>query len=96
VDRLHDRMLAWQSRHPMIGDVRGLGAMMAMELVKDRQSKEPAKEFTLELVKRCVEHGVIVLYAGTHSNVLRFLVPLVVTDEQLDEGLNVIEQQLTA
>ena len=94
-DRLRDRMLAWQKRHTVIGDVRGLGAMMAMELVKDRQTKEPAKEFTLDLVKRCVEHGVIVLYAGTRSNVLRFLVPLVITDGQLDEGLTVIEQQLT-
>ena len=75
----------------MIGEVRGLGAMMAVEFVKDRHSKEPAKEFTVQVVKRCVEQGVILIYAGTHSNVLRFLVPLVVTDQQLDEGLNVIE-----
>ncbi len=92
--RLRERMLGWQKRCAMIGDVRGLGAMMAMEFVNDRATKEPAKEFTLNLVKRCVENGVIVLYAGTHSNVLRFLVPLVVTDEQLDEGLDVIERLL--
>ena len=102
-DKLRERMLGWQKRlgaagtaAATIGEVRGLGAMMAMEFVKDRQTKEPAKEFTLGLVKRCVEHGVILIYAGTHSNVLRFLVPLVITDDQLDEGLDVIEQQLTA
>jgi 4-aminobutyrate aminotransferase/(S)-3-amino-2-methylpropionate transaminase len=85
------RLQGWEERHPMIGEVRGLGAMLAMELVKDRHSKKPAKEFTLQVVNRCVEQGVILIYAGTHSNVLRFLVPLVVTDQQLDEGLDVIE-----
>jgi 4-aminobutyrate aminotransferase/(S)-3-amino-2-methylpropionate transaminase len=93
-DRLRDRLRSW--KHPMVGDVRGLGAMMAVEFVKDRQTKEPAKEFNVALVKRCVEHGVILIYAGTHSNVLRFLVPLVITDAQLDEGLEVIERQLAA
>jgi 4-aminobutyrate aminotransferase / (S)-3-amino-2-methylpropionate transaminase / 5-aminovalerate transaminase len=88
---LRQRLQSWEKRHPMIGEVRGLGAMMAVEFVKDRHSKEPAKEFTVQVVKRCVEQGVILIYAGTHSNVLRFLVPLVVTDQQLDEGLNVIE-----
>jgi 4-aminobutyrate aminotransferase/(S)-3-amino-2-methylpropionate transaminase len=80
----------------MIGEVRGLGAMMAMELVKDRATKEPAKEFTAALGKRCVENGVIVISAGTHSNILRFLLPLVITDEQLEEGLALIERSLQA
>ncbi|HUJ72744.1 MAG TPA: aminotransferase class III-fold pyridoxal phosphate-dependent enzyme, partial [Verrucomicrobiae bacterium] len=75
---------------------RGLGAMVAIEFVKDRKTKEPAKEFTVNLVKRCVENGVILIYAGTHSNVLRYLVPLVITDEQLDEGVDVIGKQLFA
>jgi 4-aminobutyrate aminotransferase/(S)-3-amino-2-methylpropionate transaminase len=95
-ENLRSRMLEWQKKRPVIGDVRGLGAMMAMELVTDRQTKEPAKEFTLALINRCLEHGVILIYAGTHSNVLRFLVPLVITDGQLDEGLDVIEKQLLA
>jgi 4-aminobutyrate aminotransferase/(S)-3-amino-2-methylpropionate transaminase len=95
-ERLRTRMLDWQKRLPTVGEVRGLGAMMAMELVKDRKTKEPAKEFTLALVKRCVENGVILIYAGTHSNVVRFLVPLVITNEQLEEGLAVIEKQLLA
>jgi 4-aminobutyrate aminotransferase/(S)-3-amino-2-methylpropionate transaminase len=94
--KLLGKALDWQKKHPLIGDVRGLGAMVAIEFVKDRQTKEPAKEFTVGLVKRCVENGVILIYAGTHSNVLRFLVPLVITDEQLDEGLAVIEEQLSS
>jgi 4-aminobutyrate aminotransferase/(S)-3-amino-2-methylpropionate transaminase len=93
-EKLRSTALKWQKTHPMIGDVRGLGAMVAIELVKDRETKEPAKEFTVDLVKRCVESGVILIYAGTHSNCLRYLVPLVITDEQLDEGLDVIENQL--
>ena len=93
-EKLRGRALEWHKKHPMIGDVRGLGAMVAIEFVTDRQTKEPAKEFTMNLVKRCVENGVILIYAGTHSNVLRYLVPLVITDEQLDEGLDVIEKQL--
>jgi 4-aminobutyrate aminotransferase/(S)-3-amino-2-methylpropionate transaminase len=93
-ERLRARALEWQKQQPLIGEVRGLGAMVAIEFVKDRKSKEPAKEFNVGLVKRCVENGVILIYAGTHSNVLRYLVPLVITDEQLDEGLAVIEKQL--
>ena len=90
-ETLRRRLNEWSSRQKMIGEVRGLGAMMAIELVKDRNSKEPAKEYTLNLVKRCVEHGVIVIHAGTHSNVLRFLMPLVVSNDQLNEGLDIIE-----
>jgi len=93
-DALKQRLSEWQLKHSMIGDVRGLGAMMAMELVTDRKTKEPAKQFNVALVKRCVENGVILIYAGTHSNVLRFLVPLVISDEQLEEGLAVVEGQL--
>ena len=95
-EKLRERAMQWQKKHPMVGDVRGLGAMMAVEFVKDRKTKEPAKEFNVGLIKRCVENGVILIYAGTHSNILRYLVPLVITDEQLDEGLDVIECQLAA
>ncbi len=93
-EELRGKALEWQKKHPMIGDVRGIGAMVALEFVKDRKTREPAKEFNVGLVKRCVENGVILIYAGTHSNCLRYLVPLVITDEQLDEGLAVIEKQL--
>jgi 4-aminobutyrate aminotransferase/(S)-3-amino-2-methylpropionate transaminase len=95
-EKLRDCLNGWKKRNEMVGDVRGLGAMMAIEFVKTRKSKQPAKDFTLNLIHRCVEKGVIVIYAGTYSNVFRFLVPLVITDEQLEEGLAVIESQLMA
>jgi 4-aminobutyrate aminotransferase / (S)-3-amino-2-methylpropionate transaminase / 5-aminovalerate transaminase len=75
----------------VIGEVRGLGAMCAVELVKDSESKEPNKELTGKIVQECNRRGVIVLSAGLYGNVLRFLSPLVITDEQLDEALDVIE-----
>lgn len=78
----------------VIGDVRGLGAMCAVELVKDSQTKEPNKELTVRLVQECNSRGVIVLSAGLYGNVLRFLSPLVITDDQLGEALDVIEEVL--
>jgi 4-aminobutyrate aminotransferase/(S)-3-amino-2-methylpropionate transaminase len=92
--QLFHRMEKWFQKFPCIGNVRGLGAMRAVEFVRDRASKEPDKEFTAQLLTRCLEHGVILLSSGTHSNVLRFLFPLVIEPEQLDEGLDVIESQL--
>ena len=81
-----------QERHAVIGDVRGLGAMVAMELVKDRTTKEPATEETAAVIRRCYESGLIVLKAGAGGNVIRTLMPLVITDEQLDEGLSILEE----
>lgn len=80
-----------QQTYPQIGDVRGLGAMCAVEFVKDHLSKEPDKEFTTAIVQECSRRGVIILSAGLYGNVLRFLSPLVITDEQLAEALYVIE-----
>ena len=81
-------------KFPKIGQVRGLGPMRAMELVKDRQTKEPDKPAAAALVKHNYENGVITLSCGTHGNVLRFLIPLVATEAQLNEGLDVIEAGL--
>jgi 4-aminobutyrate aminotransferase / (S)-3-amino-2-methylpropionate transaminase / 5-aminovalerate transaminase len=89
------RMQKWQSSVPFIGDVRGLGAMCALEIVKDRKTKEPDKERTMRLLQAIHQNGVIVLSAGLYSNVIRFLPPLVITNEQLTEGLNVIEHVIT-
>ncbi len=80
-----------KAKFPVIGDVRGLGAMCAVELVKDAETKEPNKELTARIVQECYRRGVIVLSAGLYGNVLRFLSPLVITDEQLNEALDVIE-----
>ncbi len=84
----------WQKRWPLIGDIRGLGAMQAVELVRDRTSREPAADETRQITRYCYEHGVIVLSAGSYSNVIRMLMPLVISDEQMREGLDVLEAAL--
>jgi 4-aminobutyrate aminotransferase/(S)-3-amino-2-methylpropionate transaminase len=86
----------WKQRWPLIGEVRGLGAMRALELVRSRETGEPAKEETEEVLRHCRERGLIVLSAGSYGNVLRLLVPLVITDAQFDEGLDVLEASLAA
>ena len=88
---LRRRFEAMASAHPAIGDVRGLGAMQAIELVRDRASKKPAKELTDQIIARAVERGLLLLRAGLYSNVIRTLVPLVITDAQLEEGLDILE-----
>ena len=88
--RLHD----WKKRFPAVGDVRGLGPMQAMEIVKNPATKEPDAASTKRLVQFCYEHGVIVMGAGTHGNVIRLLMPLTIDDATLQEGLDVIEKGL--
>ncbi|MFZ5646290.1 MAG: 4-aminobutyrate--2-oxoglutarate transaminase [Bacillota bacterium] len=83
-----------QEKYPVIGDVRGLGAMVAMELVKDRKTKEPAKEIASRVISECYKRGLLVLGAGIFSNVVRMLMPLSITDEQLEEGLSILENVL--
>ncbi len=88
------RAKEWQKQWPVIGEVRGLGGMQAIELVKSIESREPAADQTKQITKYCYEHGLITLSAGSYSNVIRVLVPLVVTDAQLEEGLDVLEAAL--
>jgi 4-aminobutyrate aminotransferase/(S)-3-amino-2-methylpropionate transaminase len=83
-----------QKSVPLIADVRGLGAMCAVEFIHPG-TKQPAKEFVAELIKACYENGVIILNAGVHGNVVRFLTPLVMTDEQLEEGMDIIGELIT-
>ena len=90
-NRFRRRALAWQRTFPIIGDIRGLGGMQAIELVRDPASRQPATEETKQLIKHCYEQGVILVTAGTYSNVLRVLMPLVISDDQFDEALDVIE-----
>jgi 4-aminobutyrate aminotransferase/(S)-3-amino-2-methylpropionate transaminase len=91
---LRRRLEGWYREFPCIGDVRGLGAMMAVEFVSDRASRTPSKETFTAVAARCLERGVILIGAGTHGNVMRFLFPLVITESQLTEGLDVIEGAL--
>ena len=88
------RARQWQKRWPIVGDVRGLGGMQAIELVRSAETREPAAEETKQITQYCYEHGLITITAGSYSNVVRVLVPLVVTDQQLDEGLDVLESAL--
>ncbi|MBP1970095.1 4-aminobutyrate aminotransferase/(S)-3-amino-2-methylpropionate transaminase [Virgibacillus natechei] len=83
-------------RFDVIGEVRGLGAMCAMEFVKDRKSKTPDKQVTDQIFKEAQRRGVVALKAGVHDNVLRLLMPLVITDEQLKEGLEILEESIEA
>jgi 4-aminobutyrate aminotransferase/(S)-3-amino-2-methylpropionate transaminase len=85
-----------QKENAIIGDVRGLGPMIAMELVKDRTTKEPAAAETKALVKFCFDRGLIILACGAYGNIIRFLMPLVITEKQLDEGLAIVRDGLVA
>ncbi len=93
-DRFQRRAREWQRRWPIIGDVRGLGGMQAIELVKSQKTKTPAAEETKQITQYCYEHGLITISAGSYSNVIRILVPLVAANEQMDEGLDVLEAAL--
>ncbi len=84
------RFKEFYEKYPVVGDVRGLGAMVGMELVVDRQTKEPATALTKQLVARCREKGLLMISAGTYSNIIRPLMPLVITDEQLERGLEIV------
>ena len=95
-DHFQRRAREWQCRWPMIGDVRGLGGMQAIELVQSPETKTPATEETGKITKYCYEHGLITITAGTYSNVIRVLVQLVISEEQMDEGLDVLESALAA
>jgi 4-aminobutyrate aminotransferase/(S)-3-amino-2-methylpropionate transaminase len=91
---LRETLEGWQQKHPLIGDVRGLGAMMLIELVRNRETKEPAPDETLAIIRGAFQRGVIAMRAGLYTNGIRFLPPLTITDEQLLEGLAVVEASL--
>ena len=82
------------SRHECVGQVRGLGLMLALELVKDKKSKEPAAELTKHVAGICHENGLIILDCGTLGNNLRTLMPITITDEQLRRGLGILDSAL--
>ncbi|GLR81344.1 4-aminobutyrate--2-oxoglutarate transaminase (plasmid) [Azospirillum oryzae] len=88
------RTMAQRNSLSVIGDVRNLGAMVAMELVTDRETKEPAADLTKALVAKAAEKGLILLSCGTYANVIRILVPLTASDALVDEGLDIIERSL--
>jgi 4-aminobutyrate aminotransferase/(S)-3-amino-2-methylpropionate transaminase len=94
--RTRARLDAWQRELPIVGAIRGLGAMLAVELVRDRRARTPADAETRAVIAYARDRGVLLLPAGTYGNVVRFLFPLTITDEELDEGLDVVEDALRA
>jgi len=93
-ERLKERFLKMKDSYPLIGEIRGIGAMRAIELVKNRKTKEPATQETAQVVHECLKNGVFVPTAGINKNLLRMLVSLEITDEQLDEALDVLEKAI--
>jgi 4-aminobutyrate aminotransferase/(S)-3-amino-2-methylpropionate transaminase len=86
------RLRALQERHAQIGEVRALGAMVAIELVKDPSTKEPAKDAAGRIIQECFKRGVLVMGAGIFGNVIRFLTPLAITDEQLEAAMRIFAE----
>lgn len=89
-----ERYRAWADRFDVIGDIRGLGAMVGLEFVTDRAIKEPFPELVAAVVAEAAQHGLLIESAGTYGNVVRFLAPLVITDDQLTAGLDIFERAI--
>jgi 4-aminobutyrate aminotransferase/(S)-3-amino-2-methylpropionate transaminase len=94
-EAIRARMESWHERFDAIGDVRGLGMMLAIELVRDRESKEPAPELATAVAEEASRRGLLLLKSGIYSNCIRVLAPLVLTDAELDEALDVWEDALS-
>lgn len=90
------RMKAWQERFDAIGDVRGVGSMLAIELVQSRETKEPAPDLATRVIEESLQRGLLLLKAGLYGNCVRVLTPLVITDDELNEALDVWEEALAA
>ena len=95
-DRVRSQFELWQRQYEIIGEVRGKGPMLALELVKDRTTKVPAADEAKNLSAYCHEHGLILLSCGSYGNVIRTLMPLVITDQELERGLSIMEDGLKA
>jgi 4-aminobutyrate aminotransferase / (S)-3-amino-2-methylpropionate transaminase / 5-aminovalerate transaminase len=91
---LREELEALQARHPLIGDVRGLGPMMLVELVADRETKTPAAGHAVAVIKRAVANGVLLIRAGLYSNCVRFMPPLVIDEAELREGLAIVAEAI--
>jgi 4-aminobutyrate aminotransferase/(S)-3-amino-2-methylpropionate transaminase len=93
-ERFRKRAATWQQHWELVGDVRGLGAMQALELVRSKTIREPADVETTQVSQYCYEHGLVTITAGSYGNVIRLLMPLVITDAQMDEAMDVLEAAL--
>lgn len=93
-NRVMEKFEQLYENYECIGDIRGLGAMCAMEIVEDRKTKMPSKKLTNEIIQEANKRGLLLLSAGVYGNVIRLLMPIVITDEQLEEGLEILKQSL--
>ena len=93
-DLIANEINSWRKKYPLIGDTRGVGAMQLIEFVLDPNTKIPAVEKTLQIVKHATAHGLLLIRAGLYSNCIRLLPPLVITDEQCHEALNILRQAI--
>lgn len=92
--KVMDRYETLKEKYEEVGDVRGLGAMIGVEFVKTKSGKEPYPEFVKALIQNALQKGLMIENAGTYGNVVRFLAPLCITDEQLEAGLNIFEEAI--
>ncbi len=95
-ETMQARMLSWQERWPAIGDVRGLGSMLAIELVADPATRKPSKELANRVTDEALQRGLLLITCGVYGNCIRVLVPLVITDAELEEALGAWEEALDA
>jgi 4-aminobutyrate aminotransferase/(S)-3-amino-2-methylpropionate transaminase len=92
-EKLQTRFKKWQKEFDIIGEIRGIGAMLGLEFVKG-ENKEPAADEAKQMAAHCLEKGLLILVCGTYGNVVRILTPFVITDEQLEKGLSIMEAAL--
>jgi 4-aminobutyrate aminotransferase-like enzyme len=95
-ETIRSRMLGWQERWPEIGEVRGLGSMLAIELVADPATRKPSGELAERVTAKALERGLLLITCGVHGNAIRVLVPLVIADAELEEALGAWEDALEA
>jgi 4-aminobutyrate aminotransferase/(S)-3-amino-2-methylpropionate transaminase len=95
-ERIHARLNDMASRHRAIGEVRGIGPMAAIELVKDRDTREPGADIAAATVTAALDRGLVILKTGIYDNVIRILVPIAAPDEDLEAGLDRLEESLGA
>ncbi|MEK7380300.1 MAG: aspartate aminotransferase family protein, partial [Gemmatimonadota bacterium] len=95
-DRVRSRFVALQARCPAIGDVRGIGAMIGVEFVERGDPARPAGALVKEILGAALQRGVLSIAAGTHGNIIRVLSPLVISNEDLEHGLNILEEEVLA
>jgi 4-aminobutyrate aminotransferase/(S)-3-amino-2-methylpropionate transaminase len=95
-ETIEKRLQGFRERYPLVGDVRGLGPMLLIELTRDRETKEPAPEETLAIIKRAFARGLVLIRAGLYSNCIRLMPPLNIANDVLEEGLDVLESAIAA